>query len=232
MSSGQFGPTYTEIRNLNGLSSTEYGDTVIEQHIEEAFYEVQDALKITISTTAQTFTALELNTKDFFFTPYRTIIYFSDLEYLGNRYLPLLTVSLVENRTTEDGDYQTKTEGSNNDYILDLKTNAIIFLGTLPTLGYKNFRITGTYGVVASPMTSLDFKYKKYIALLAAIKGAVYAKGSSFNNSTSGSVGAISYSKDEVSRSSARSVDDLNAQLDSHLNKYGLTSRKTRMIIA
>lgn len=215
---------------MNGLSSTQYPDTVVDQHLKEAFNEVEDALKITIATTAQAMSAVEFNSKDLFFTKNNTmILYLGDFVHSAH-YMPLRTVTLVETRTNEDNDYTTETEGSNDDYTVDLKTNSIRFNWRLsPISGYENVRITGTYGVVASPMTSLEEKYKKYIALLAAIKGLRYAVGGGYNESKSMDVGQISTRKEEFSSTSSATYERLQDALKDHLKAYGLTQRRTIM---
>lgn len=229
MSSGEFGPTYTEVRYLNGLTSTEYPDAVVDQHLAGALDKVQNALKITISTAAQSLSAVEFNSKDMFFNKYgRMSLYLGDFCQSIN-YLPLLTVTKVEIRTDEDGTYETETEGSDDDYTIDLIRNAIHFNYGLSHSGYKNIKITGTYGVVSNPLTDLELKYKTYIALIAAIEGLRYASGSGFNDSKSISVGAISTSKDEFATTSRKSVEDLEKQLKEHIAYYGLTTKRTKI---
>lgn len=231
IASGDSGPTYTEVRYLNGLTSTEYSDAVVDQHLAGALDKVQNALKITISTSTNNISAVEFNSKDMFFDKFgRMSLYLADFCQSIN-YLPLLTVTLVEIRTDEDSDYETETEGSDDDYTIDLIRNAIHFNYRLSSSGYKNIRITGTYGIVSDPLTDLELKYKTYIALIAAIEGLRYASGSGFNDSKSVSAGQLSASKDEFATTSRKSVEDLEKQLKEHIAYYGLTRRKTKISI-
>ena len=204
----------------------------MEQHLDEARIEVENALKMTFATSAQSFTNVVFNSRDFFFTPRGAILHFGDfvnLSTVGN-ILPILTLTTVETRSDEDGTYGTRTEGSNDDYTIDLLRNSIRFThGDVHVNGYQNIRITGTYGLVASPMTSLGEKYKNYIGLVAALKGLRYSTGSSHNEAKTVNVGGISVSKDEFSQVSSQNYTKLQEALEQHLETYGL-SRKRRMV--
>ena len=248
-SDGDFGPTRSSIRNLNGLSETEYPDSVIDQHLEEAFEAVEAALKITIATSAQTFTNEVFNSRDlkfdnaitnrgYVYSDYssirkdtKTILYFGDFLQTLNR-LPILTITSMETRTDDGASYETKTSGQLNDYIVDTIANRIIFNHELTRDGYQNVRISGTYGVVASPMTSLNFKYKNYIALIAAIRGLEYATGSGHNEAKTISLGSTSITKDEYASVSNASYNRLIDSLDRHLSQYGLVKKRIVMTIA
>ena len=199
--------------------------------MKEAFNAVQDALKITMATTAQELSAVEFNSKDLFFNKDRSMsLYLGDFAQSVN-YLPLLTVTLVEIRNDEDDTYETEIEGSDDDYTIDLIRNAIHFNYRLSRSGYKNVKITGTYGVVADPLTDLPEKYKKYIAYLAAIKGMTYAVGGGFSESKSVDAGILSVRKDEFSSTSSATYERLQNDLKDHLNSYGLSKKRVSISI-
>lgn len=232
MVSGEFGPTYAEVRNLNNLSSTEISDSVLDQHLEEAFEEVQSALKTKFSTSTINFTAVTLNTGDLSIGGNGSSLYFSNFyDPDNNIVLPLLTVSAITHKWSEDAEFQTLTEGWEKDYRILTRENKILFnrgfLHGISTRGYQNLKITGTAGHVYSAMTDMEQKFKKYIALIAAMKGITYSAGSSYNDSKSRTVGNISTSETEFSSTQQNTFNDLKKQLDSHIARHGLAGKQT-----
>ena len=194
---------------------------------------MENALKVTFATTAQTFTNIQFDSRDFQFPDPGTgiaILYFSEfvnLSTVGN-ILPIRSITGINTRDDEDGTYVARTEGSDNDYTIDLLRNRIIFThGDVWRGGYQNIQISGTYGIVANPLTSLSEKYKKYIALAAALMGIRYAVGSSHNESKNITVGGISVSKAEFSAISQNNYQRLQDALNEHLAAFGLTKRRT-----
>lgn len=257
---GEFGPTRQEVRDLNGLSSSDYSNDKVDVHLEQAFNRVQGVLKLTFATTTQTFTDLVFNSRDLtfdsttshghrgYYTGYsygdgynngpghrgfgnNTILYFGDFLQDTNR-LPLITITKVETKSQDSDSYQEQTEGQNDDYTIDLISNAIIFNHGLARDGYQNVRISGTFGVINDEMTSLSFKYKQYIALLAAIKGLTYASGGEFNNSKDITLGSTSTRVDEFSSTTSNTFDRLKEDLKDHIEAYGLATKRTVMQVA
>ena len=231
MTDGEFGVLYAEVRILNGLSTTQYPDTEVDQHIAEANEETQNALKKTFATTAQTFTDLVLNSSDLFFAQgSKMILYLGEFLQEVN-YYPLLSITKVETRSTDNDDFVTETEGMTDDYRVNLITNAIEFNRRLSNNGYKTVRITGTYGVVADPLTDLEHKYKKMIAYIAALKGLTFAVGGGFSTSKDNTVGGISVSEDEFSQTSSKTFERLETGLKDHMKAHGLVRKRVTVSV-
>ena len=146
-------------------------------------------------------------------------------------YLPLLTVTSVSYKTIDTGTYSALTEGQELDYTVDLPRNAIFFNFTLQRNGYKNLKFTGTGAKVYSAMTSMDRKYKIYIALLASIKGVVYASGGTFEDVKSSTVGNITTSKGEFQVNYAKQLEELKRLLDDHEKAYGLRRARSNTVV-
>lgn len=227
MSSGEFGPTRQEVRYLNKLTSTEIIDAVIDQHLEEAFEQVQSALKTKFSTSTITFTDKLFNSKDLFHGRRGTILYFSEFYDPDNSIvLPLLTITDVQYKGSESQAFDEYDEGWDDDYRVNLRENNIRFNEWLNRDGYQNVKISGTCGHTYTAMTDMEDKFKKYIALIAAMKGVTYAAGSSFNDAKSETVGGISTSESEFSSTQQNTFNDLKKQLDEHLARHGLANKR------
>jgi hypothetical protein len=232
MSDGEFGPTYQEVRYLNKLTSSEIADAVIDQHLEEAFEEVQSALKTKFSISTITFTDYLFNTKDLFFGKSGTLLYFSEFyDPDNNIVLPLLTVTALSYKGSESSAWDEYDEGWDDDYRLMTRENMIRFNEWLSRDGYQNLRISGTCGHTYSAMTDMEEKFKKYIALLAAIRGIVYSAGSSYNEAKGETVGAISTSVSEFSSTQTNTFKQLQEQLKFHIARHGLAGKKLNMCI-
>lgn len=227
MSDGEFGPTYQEIRYLNNLSSTEIANPVIDQHLEEAFEQVQSALKTKFSTSTITFTDYLFDTKDLFVGKSGTLLYFADFYDIGsNIVLPLLTVTALSYKGSESQAFDDYDEGWDDNYRVMTKQNMIRFNEWLSRDGYQNLKVSGTCGHTYSAMIDMEDKFKKYIALIAAIKGIIYSSGSSFDDVKSETVGGISTSISEFSSIQRNIVDDLSNQLKEHLARHGLAGKQ------
>jgi len=233
MTDGEFGPLYVEVRNLNNLSATDIDNTILDQHLKEAFYEVQSALKIDFVTSATAMTDITFNTKDLYVGNNKTILYLNDFkDKVSGIYLPLLTITSLSYKTMDTGDWEEQDEGQEKDYTIDLIRNAIRFNYKLQSNGYENLKFTGTGGLVYSPMTDMIEKYKKYIALIAAIKGISYASGGTFDDVKSGTGGSISFSTGEFQVNYNSQLKQLKEQLEAHKKAYGLSkSRSNTRII-
>src|SRR3990167_5422105 len=120
MTDGEFGPTYAEIRNLNNLDSTEIADSVIDQHLEEAYNDVQNALKITFATAAITLTNYEINSRDIDHNSvYQKKLYLRDCKDSSGRHInPVVSLTSVEYRDYDNLTYETLTSGQGDDYVM------------------------------------------------------------------------------------------------------------------
>ena len=113
-----------------------------------------------------------------------TLLYFSDFYNTDDNIVtPLLTVTALSYKGSESQSFEDYDEGWDDDYRIMTKQDMIRFNQWLSRDGYQNLKISGTAGHTYSAMTDMEDKFKKYIALVAAIKGVTYSAGSSFNDS-------------------------------------------------
>jgi len=219
------------------LVSTDIADSIIDGLLEEAHRQVQDALRLTFTTSAKNFksantdqsaekrfevdtTGIIFNGRDLYKGNGKTVIFLKQLGRFGD----LQTLTAVDYRTNDADSWEEQVVGNDQDYDADYKNNAVIVNFTASM--NSAFRLTGTYGVVSDPMTDLPFKYKQLIALIAARNGVVYASGGSWDDVKSFSIFEVSTSLGEFAPNWRGQVEQLDKRIVSHLNAYGFALSK------
>lgn len=236
MSSGEFGPTYNECRNLCNLSATDCSDTVLDGLIKEAFYLVQNSMRLTFATTAKNFkdansqetnvttkrwevdsTGLIINGRDVYQGSLGDIIFLKKFGNFGD----IQTITAVDWRSDDSDGWETQVVGSDMDYVVDYRLNAVRMNFRIGN--YGDVRITGTYGILMTAMTDMPYKYKQLIALLSARNALAYAAGGSFDDIKSFSIFEVSTATGEYNVNWQGQLNALNERIKNHLKATGLS---------
>ncbi len=235
MSSGEFGPTYQEIRNINKLKSTDASDDVLDDSLQEAFEKVQQGLKVKFTTEAAGLelkdydsddvetdtTGIILNSRDIFHGKNGSIVFLQDLGPLGN----IQSITSVEYRMSDSDSWLTQDLGQQYDYIVDFKRNAIQLNFLANVHGWRNIRIAGFYGVVCATsfQAGMAYKYKQLIALLGARIAVEYAAGASWDDLKTSSIFEITTSYGEFSPNYKTQIQNIQKRIDQHLANHGFS---------
>ena len=129
-----------ELKGLDISSTTTPDTSTVTQWIADADAEIDARTGKTWSSTAFTSTYLDYEGDGYVRFPYSPLISISSFQYetngLGN----------------DSSNWESLTEGRNNDYIIYVNDAEIMFTGkTLPSKGYQKLCLSGIYGYATTP---------------------------------------------------------------------------------
>lgn len=214
MADGDHGASYADVRDINNLDSDNVPDSVLDKHLDRALDEVKKILRTDFDTSTPSFSNTVFNTRDLFKGEFGSILYFNDFKDYGF----VQTIDTVEYRSSDSSDYDTLTEGMEQDYSIDTTVGAIKFWSFLADDGINNLRVTGTYGYAISDMPTW---IEQLVALIAALQGIVYATEVA-SEITTHSIGGVSVSKGQYAANLAEKYRIVNKTLKEHLDAHGV----------
>jgi len=224
ISDGDNAASYEEVRQINKLNSSQVSDDVLDQHLDQAETEVEGlAHSSFLKASTPVFTDQLFNTRDLMVGKYGSIIYLDQYDFSE-----LKTVTSLSYRSDEDCSWETFEAGQNDDYVLDLRVNALKFNSRLSPDGNQNLKVSGTYGYKYS---DLPKKWKYLVALIAALKGVCYSSGGSYNTVDSHTVGGITINKGQYSQNLKSEYSNITKMIESHMKAHGIKAERTQIDI-
>lgn len=224
MADGDNAASYTEVRQINKLNSSQVSDDVLNQHLDQAETEVEGlAHSSFLKDSTPVFTDQLFNSRDLMFGKYGSIIYL-DQHDIGE----LKTVTSVSYRSSESSSFETLDVGQNEDYVLDLRVSALKFNSRLASDGNQNLKVSGTYGYKFS---DLPKKWKYLVALIAALQGICYSSGGSYNSVDSHTIGGITVNKGQYSQNLKSEYNNILKKIESHMKAHGIKAERTQVDI-